>query len=104
LLTAAATLPLEVLHVDFRTSLGRARAIVGDRVAVQGNLDPTRLVGGGAELESAVARVLADASDAPGHIFNLGDGIGPDADPDAVARLIEIVHARRLRSAPGAAA
>jgi uroporphyrinogen decarboxylase len=36
--------------------------------------------------------VLAEAGSAPGHIFNLGHGIWPDTDPDAVARLVDFVH------------
>jgi len=46
--------------------------------------------------------VLTEAGPGPGHIFNLGHGIWPDTDPDAVARLIDHVHARTSRSGRGA--
>jgi uroporphyrinogen decarboxylase len=59
---------------------------------VQGNLDPAALFAPAAELRRQAAAVLAEAGEAPGHIFNLGHGIWPDTDPDAVARLVDFVH------------
>jgi uroporphyrinogen decarboxylase len=57
---------------------------------LQGNLDPQTLVVGGAALEDAARDVLIAFEDAP-HIFNLGHGITPDATPENVGRLIQVV-------------
>lgn len=59
--------------------------------AVQGNLDPLRMVAGGTALDEGVDRVLADLGDGP-LIFNLGHGITPEADPENVTRLVERVR------------
>lgn len=94
LLDGAATLPVEVVAVDWRTSLARARTLLGPEIAVQGNLEPAALHLDDRELDRRVDGVLADAGDAPGHVFNLGHGIEPATEPDKVARLIERVHRR----------
>ncbi len=60
-------------------------------VCVQGNLDPRHLVTGGPELESETRRIVQAFRGGP-HIFNLGHGITPDADPDNVARMIAAVR------------
>jgi uroporphyrinogen decarboxylase len=65
---------------------------IQDSVPVQGNLDPMRLVAGGDALKEGVANVLATLGDGP-LVFNLGHGVTPDADPDNVARMIEMVRA-----------
>ena len=58
---------------------------------VQGNLDPRHMVTGGAELVSETRRIVQAFRNGP-HIFNLGHGITPDADPDNVALMIETVR------------
>jgi uroporphyrinogen decarboxylase len=85
-------LPADVIGIDWRQSLARARRELGDAFAVQGNLDPAALFAPADELERRVDAVLADAGPQPGHIFNLGHGIWPETDPDAVARLVDRVH------------
>jgi uroporphyrinogen decarboxylase len=89
---ALAELDADVIGVDWRTSLADVRRALGNGKAVQGNLDPAALFAPPAELERHAAAVLEAAGDAPGHIFNLGHGIWPDTDPDAVARLVDYVH------------
>ena len=91
---ALAELDADVIGVDWRTSLADVRRALGNGKAVQGNLDPAALFAPPAELERHAAAVLEAAGDAPGHIFNLGHGIWPDTDPDAVARLVDYVHER----------
>ena len=82
----------EVVGVDFRVRLDAARARVGTGRALQGNLDPA-LVLAGAEAAAAGARdVLAANAGHPGHVFNLGHGVPPAADPDVLAEVVEIVH------------
>jgi len=98
LLEDVATLPADVVGVDWRMPLDRARAILGPGLAVQGNLDPTALFAPPAELERRVDEVLDAAGPAPGHIFNLGHGIDRRTDPDAVARLVDRVHERSRRN------
>ncbi|MCK5378576.1 MAG: uroporphyrinogen decarboxylase, partial [Acidobacteria bacterium] len=98
LMEDVSTLPADVVGVDWRLPLGRAREILGPDKAVQGNLDPAALFAPPAELIRRVDQVLDDAGDAPGHIFNLGHGIERLTDPDAVARLVDRVHERTQRS------
>jgi uroporphyrinogen decarboxylase len=97
LMQAIAELEVDVVGVDWRSSLRANREILGASKAIQGNLDPAALFASPAQLRAEVDAVLADAGGAPGHIFNLGHGIWPDTDPDAVARLIDHVHDRTIR-------
>ena len=92
LMGAVAGLDVDVVGVDWRSPLSQVRAVLGPGKAVQGNLDPAALFAPPAELTRAAAAVLGEAGSAPGHIFNLGHGIWPDTDPDAVARLVDFVH------------
>jgi len=94
LLPAVADLEVEVVGVDWRSELSQVRRILGPGKAVQGNLDPAALFAPPAELRRHVDAVLDEAGRAPGHIFNLGHGIWPDTDPDAVARVVDYVHER----------
>jgi uroporphyrinogen decarboxylase len=93
----AAELDVDVVGVDWRSPLSTVRKILGPTKAVQGNLDPAALFAPPEELKRQIDIVLAEAGPAPGHIFNLGHGIWPDTDPDAVARLIDHVHERTSR-------
>jgi len=92
LMGAVAGLDVDVVGVDWRAPLSEVRRVLGPDKAVQGNLDPAALFAPPAELTRAAAAVLAEAGSSPGHIFNLGHGIWPDTDPDAVARLVDFVH------------
>ncbi len=82
----------DVIGVDWRLPLSKAREIVGPDVTVQGNLDPAALFASRDELGRQIDRVLAEAGPAPGHVFNLGHGIEKTTDPDAVAFLVDRVH------------
>jgi len=95
LMAAVAQLDVDVIGVDWRSGLAEVRRVLGPGKAVQGNLDPAALFAPAAELRRHVDAVLDEAGTAPGHIFNLGHGIWPDTDPDAVARLVDYVHERR---------
>lgn len=94
LMPAVAELPVDVVGVDWRSPLGEIRRTLGTSKAVQGNLDPAALFAPAEALRAAADAVLAEAGRGPGHIFNLGHGIWPDTDPDAVARLVDYVHER----------
>jgi uroporphyrinogen decarboxylase len=81
----------DVVGVDWRTPLDKARLAVGER-AVQGNLDPAVLAAPWPVVATETDRVMQAASGAPGHIFNLGHGVLPDTDPDVLARVVDYVH------------
>jgi uroporphyrinogen decarboxylase len=78
--------------VDWTTDLSTARAAVGGRVAIQGNLDPSALFAPPAVLRSETLRVLESYGSGAGHVFNLGHGITPDVDPERVAVLVDTVQ------------
>ncbi len=77
--------------VDWTLSMQDARRLVAEPTALQGNLDPLRLVVGGTALDEGVDQILAAMRGRP-HIFNLGHGITPDTPLENVARLVERVR------------
>ena len=83
----------DVVGVDWRVPLDEAALRVGSDRSLQGNLDPAVLAAPWPVVEAEVDRVLAEGSAAPGHVFNLGHGVPPWADPDVLARVVEHVHA-----------
>lgn len=83
----------DALGLDWTLGLDEARRLTGDRVALQGNLDPALLYAAPAAIRVEVARVLAEYGAGPGHVFNLGHGITPQVDPDHLGVLVEAVHA-----------
>lgn len=82
----------QALGLDWNTRLNKARARVGDKVALQGNLNPNVLLESPAKIEAEVARILEEYGTGSGHIFNLGHGITPDVPPENVAVLVDAVH------------
>lgn len=77
------------LGVDWTTSLKVARQVTGDKVVLQGNLDPALMCSNPETVKHAVKKALADYGHGHGHIFNLGHGITPNASPDNVQAMIE---------------
>jgi len=86
----------DAVGLDWTVEIGEARRRVGDRVALQGNLDPNVLYAPPDYIRAAVAAVLNGFGSGPGHVFNLGHGIHPAVDPGRVAVLVDAVHATRL--------
>ncbi len=84
----------DVIGLDWRIPLDRGWDEVGRDRGVQGNLDPTLLLGPWERVEAAADDVLRRAGGRPGHIFNLGHGVLPQVDPAVLTRLREHVHAR----------
>jgi uroporphyrinogen decarboxylase len=78
--------------LDWTVDLAKARAGIGQRVALQGNLDPLVLLTDPATIEREAEAVVVAAGPAPGHVFNLGHGIVPSTPPEHVAALVETVH------------
>ncbi|MEU3964368.1 uroporphyrinogen decarboxylase [Streptomyces buecherae] len=87
----------DVVGVDWRVPLDEARRRVGPGKALQGNLDPAVLFAPPAAVEAAADEVLAAARGLEGHVFNLGHGVLPTTDPDALTRLVAHVHERTSR-------
>jgi uroporphyrinogen decarboxylase len=81
----------DVIGLDWRVSLVQGRQLVGDR-AVQGNLDPTLLLGPWEATAEAARWILEQNGRRPGHVFNLGHGVLPGTDPDHLRRLVDLVH------------
>ncbi|WNE99413.1 uroporphyrinogen decarboxylase [Streptomyces luomodiensis] len=84
----------DVVGVDWRVPLDEAARRVGPGKALQGNLDPAVLFAPRTAVEAKADEVLAAARGLEGHIFNLGHGVLPSTDPDALTRLVEYVHTR----------
>ncbi|MEE4276472.1 MAG: uroporphyrinogen decarboxylase family protein, partial [Thermoleophilia bacterium] len=91
MLSLVAQAGADVYGVDWRIGLDAAWAQLGD-AAVQGNLDPATLLGPTEAIEERAADVLRRAGGRPGHIFNLGHGMLPEAPPENVGFLVDAVH------------
>ncbi|WP_128374798.1 uroporphyrinogen decarboxylase [Streptomyces cavernae] len=87
----------DVVGVDWRVPLDEAARRVGPGKALQGNLDPTVLFASTEAVEAKTREVLDSAAGLEGHVFNLGHGVMPSTDPDALTRLVEHVHTRTAR-------
>ena len=82
----------DAIGLDWTTEIGDARSRVGDRVALQGNMDPTILYASPAVIREEVATILKSFGPGEGHVFNLGHGITPEVNPDHVSHFVEAVH------------
>ena len=82
----------DAIGLDWTTDIGEARKLVGDRVALQGNLDTAVLYSNPEAIRKEVGRVLESFGKGSGHIFNLGHGIHPGINPEHVAVLVDAVH------------
>jgi len=95
-LEAMADTGADALGIDWQTDIAQARRRVGDRVALQGNMDPMALFGTPAAIEGEVRRILDAYGRGNGHVFNLGHGISQHTPPEHVKVLVDAVHARSL--------
>ena len=84
-----------VIGIDWRLPMDDARALLGDDVALQGNLDPTVLFAPTSVVEARAADILRRMKGRPGHVFNLGHGILPETPVDTVQHLVDFVHGYR---------
>ena len=91
-LEAMADTGASALGLDWTIDIDAARARVGDRVALQGNLDPAMLYARPDVIRHHVQDILTRFGDHPGHVFNLGHGVTPQVDPEHVATLVDAVH------------
>ena len=82
----------DALGLDWTINIADAKARVGDRVALQGNMDPAIMATNPEVIEQEVSRILADFGTGSGHVFNLGHGITPKILPENVKALVDAVH------------
>ena len=82
----------DALGVDWTCDLQSARKRVGDKVALQGNMDPAVLLSSEQCIRKQVEEVLASFGQGTGHVFNLGHGITPDVPPENVAVMINAIN------------
>jgi len=82
----------DAVGLDWTADIGAARTCVGSRVALQGNLDPAVLYGGSDVIRREAMKIIESFGQGSGHVFNLGHGIHPGADPASVDTLVTAVH------------
>ncbi|MBW2449759.1 MAG: uroporphyrinogen decarboxylase [Deltaproteobacteria bacterium] len=81
----------DVLGLDWTMNIGDVREKIGDKVALQGNLDPTILYAGHEKITYEAKKILESFGKGSGHIFNLGHGILPDVSPENLKVLVNFV-------------
>ncbi len=91
-LEAIADSGCDAVGLDWTIEIGEARNRVGDRVALQGNMDPCVLYASPDRIRQEVAHILESFGKGNGHVFNLGHGIHPTIDPEHTAALVDAVH------------
>ncbi len=82
----------DAIGVDWRLPLDEAWERIGTERAIQGNLDPARILAGEEAARAGTRDILRRAGGRPGHIFNLGHGLHPDSDPRVIAAVVDEVH------------
>jgi uroporphyrinogen decarboxylase len=97
-LEAIAGIGADAIGLDWTTDVSDARKRVGDRVALQGNMDPMALFASPDAVANEARRIIDGYGPGTGHVFNLGHGISQFTPPDNVSTLVETVHqySRRL--------
>ena len=80
------------LGLDWTTDIGEARRRVGDKVALQGNMDPSVLYASPERIRQEVATIMESYGSGSGHVFNLGHGIHQHVDPERAGVFVEAVH------------
>jgi len=91
-LEAMADTGCDALGLDWTTDIGEARKRVGDKVTLQGNMDPSTLYASPERIREEVATVLKSFGHGEGHVFNLGHGIHQHVDPEHAGAFIKAVH------------
>jgi len=86
-----ARLKCDVIGIDWTMDIARARAVLGETKAIQGNLDPCVLFASKDKIKQETDRVLGGFGEGPGHIFNLGHGILPNTPPENARYLVSCV-------------
>lgn len=92
LLVAMRDAGADVMGVDYRVPLDEASRRLGGGTPLQGNVDPALLAAPWDVLEAHVRDVVRRGRTAPAHVVNLGHGVPPDADPEVLTRVVQLVH------------
>ncbi|MBK9595577.1 MAG: uroporphyrinogen decarboxylase [Rhodocyclales bacterium] len=87
-----AAIGCDAVGLDWTTDIGAARRRVGDKVALQGNLDPVALFAQPEKIAQEARTILDAYGPGSGHVFNLGHGISQFTPPEHVAALVNAVH------------
>jgi uroporphyrinogen decarboxylase len=82
----------DAVGLDWTIDIADAKARIGDRVALQGNMDPSMLYAPAERIEEEVQQILAGFGNGSGHVFNLGHGIHLDVPPENAGVFVEAVH------------
>jgi len=82
----------DAVGLDWSIEIGDARSRIGDKVALQGNMDPAMLRAPDERIRQEVKHILENYGEGSGHVFNLGHGITPDIDPEKVGVYVDAVH------------
>ena len=97
-LKALSLLDVACIGLDWTVDISIAKSIVGNNIAVQGNLDPAIMCTNPQIIRAEAKKILDKMTKEKGHIFNLGHGITPDVNPDYVEILVDTVHSQTRRS------
>ncbi len=82
----------DAVGLDWAVDINKARQLVGDKVALQGNMDPAIMATNADVIKQEASRILAEFGHGNGHVFNLGHGITPNIKPENVGALVDAVH------------
>ncbi len=82
----------DAVGLDWTIDIKEARARIGDKVALQGNMDPSMLYAQPQRIEQEVASILEGYGEGSGHVFNLGHGIHLDVPPENAGVFVNAVH------------
>jgi len=93
-LEAIAATGCDAVGLDWTIDIGEARRRVGDKVALQGNMDPAVMAASTSTVCNEAERILQSFGQGSGHVFNLGHGITPDISTENVAALVDTVHSQ----------
>jgi len=92
-----AAIGCDAVGLDWSVDMARARALIGNRVALQGNLDPAVLFAPADVVQRETEKTLAAFGHGNGHVFNLGHGISQFTEPEKVKILVDCVHQASAR-------
>ena len=82
----------DAMGLDWSVDINKARQLIGDKVGLQGNMDPAIMATNPEVIKQEASRILAEFGHGNGHVFNLGHGITPNITPENVGALVDAVH------------